>query len=241
MLLTVLGCYGPYPAAGAACSGYLLQEGDTKVLLDCGSGVISRLRYYCEPRELAAVVVSHLHGDHAADLSVLRYALLITGKNRGPLPVYAPAEPEEEFARLSYREFMQANVVQPGQKLQIGNMRFTFAAGVHPFPSHIVRVESGGKVLVYSGDTGYFPALAETAASADIFLCEANYLRHDIEEGNLNHLAAFQAAEAAREAGVKRLVLTHHHPEREITASLEEAAPIFPAVEAAVPGSLYLL
>ena len=38
MKLTVLGCNGPYPAPGGACSGYLLQEGDTGVLLDCGAG-----------------------------------------------------------------------------------------------------------------------------------------------------------------------------------------------------------
>ena len=38
MKLTVLGCYGPYPPAGGACSGYLLEEGGTRVLIDCGNG-----------------------------------------------------------------------------------------------------------------------------------------------------------------------------------------------------------
>ena len=41
MKLTVLGCNGPYPAAGGACSGYLLETGDTRVLLDCGAGALA--------------------------------------------------------------------------------------------------------------------------------------------------------------------------------------------------------
>lgn len=241
MLLTVLGCYGPYPAAGGACSGYLLQEGNTKVLLECGSGIVSKLRYHCEPRDLDAVVVSHLHGDHVADLYVMRYALLMTNPGKRPLVVYAPAEPAEEFARLSYKEYLQAKPVQPGEPLQIGNMRFYFSAGVHAFVSHVIRIEVNGKVLVFSGDTEYFPGLAEAARDADLFLCEANYLRPDIEQGKPNHLAAYQAAETAKDAGVKKLVLTHHHPEREISAALKEAADIFPAAEAATAGSLYLL
>ena len=88
MKLTILGKYGPYPAAGGACSGYLIEQGGNHVLIDCGSGVLSRLQQVCKIHDLSAIVLSHLHSDHMADMLVLRYALEI-GKARGIL-VWAP-------------------------------------------------------------------------------------------------------------------------------------------------------
>ena len=84
MKLTILGKYGPYPAAGGACSGYLIEQGSTRVLIDCGNGVLSRLQQVCKIKDLSAIVLSHLHSDHMADMLVLRYALEI-GRVRGIL------------------------------------------------------------------------------------------------------------------------------------------------------------
>jgi len=65
MKLTVLGCYGPYPKARGACSGYLLESQDTKILIDCGNGVLSRLLEYCgNLNNIDAILISHLHPDH---------------------------------------------------------------------------------------------------------------------------------------------------------------------------------
>ncbi|NLM46372.1 MAG: MBL fold metallo-hydrolase [Firmicutes bacterium] len=244
MQITVLGCFGPYPPAGGCCSGYLVRAKKTAVLLDCGNGVLSRLRYYLEPWELDAVVVSHLHSDHTADLFILRYALQFARqrqKQGEALPVFAPAEPKEEFVRLSYKEYLQARPARPGESLQIGELEFSFAPGVHAVPANIITVKSGQQKFVYSGDTEYCPQLAQAAAGADLLLCEANFLRSDLENGGRNHLAAFQAAEIAGAAGVKRLVLTHHHPERKPEDALQEAGTVFSHVELAYPGSSYEL
>ena len=73
MKLTVLGCNGPYPAPGGACSGYLLQEGDTGVLRDCGAGVLAQLEKHMPPQNLTAIVLSHLHYDHMSDMLPLIY------------------------------------------------------------------------------------------------------------------------------------------------------------------------
>lgn len=243
MILTVLGCYGPYPAAGQACSGYLLQNGNSAVLLDCGNGVFSRLRYYIEPWNLDAVILSHLHSDHISDLMIMRYAMMVRRKSEQgpPLSVFAPAEPRELFQQLSYKDYMQANAVSENITLNFGDMKIAFKTGVHAFPSFIIRVECRRKSIVYSGDTEYFPGLADAARNTDIFLCEANYLKADIEAGNQNHLAAFQAAAAAKEGGVGRLVLTHHHPERDTVLALKEAKAVFPQVETARAGTILRL
>ena len=245
MELTVLGCYGPYPPAGGACSGYLLEEGGCRVLLDCGNGVLSRLQQHLPLWDLDAVVVSHLHSDHVSDLFIMRYGLelaLASGRRPGPLPLFAPAEPAAEFARLPYKDVYRVQALSAaGPPLQIGPFSFTFCETVHAVPCLAARVATPGGTLVYSGDTGYFDGLAPFAAGASLFLCEANLQEEEMarQPQPPKHLSAAAAARLAAEAGVERLLLTHLHPAREAGLAVEEARPYFGAVEAAREGARY--
>jgi len=181
MKITVLGCYGPYPPAGQCCSGYLLQDQETAILLDCGNGVLSRLRYYLEPWELSAVIVSHLHADHYGDVAILKYALMLH-QQAEPLTVYAPAEPQDIFSSLNYKTFLKAEPVNETTELKIGRMQISFTPAVHSVPSYLITVTAGEKKFVYSGDTEYSPFLAAAVAKADLFLCEANFLEEDLKK-----------------------------------------------------------
>lgn len=132
MKLTVLGCNGPYPAPGGACSGYLLQEGDTGVLLDCGAGVLAQLEKHMPPQNLTAIVLSHLHYDHMSDMLPLIY--------RCPgLPVYLPGAPAAVRALLE-NAFELHDIAQGGQ---IGCLRMTACPGRHPVPAYAARFENG--------------------------------------------------------------------------------------------------
>ncbi len=118
MKLTVLGCWAPYPRAGGACPGYLLQAGGSNILLDCGNGVFSNLRKYLDFRLLEAVIVSHFHPDHYLDLYCLRHA--VEGARRispdlPPLRLYLPEAPAEPFQQLS--RYPEAFNVQAVEKL----------------------------------------------------------------------------------------------------------------------------
>ena len=73
--LTVLGKSPSWQDVGGACSGYLVQEEDFALLLDCGNGVFSKLRRFCDYVDVDAVLVSHLHADHFLDLVPFSYAL----------------------------------------------------------------------------------------------------------------------------------------------------------------------
>ena len=128
MRLTVLGCYGPYPAAGQNCSGYLLQDGTTSVLLDCGNGVLSQLRYHLEPWQLNAVILSHLHSDHMSDVMIMRYAMLVHHKGQpgDPLKVFAPEQPAEDYARLHYKNHVTVHPLTKNTDMTIGSMHFSF-------------------------------------------------------------------------------------------------------------------
>ena len=68
MQITVLGKSPSWQDAGGACSGYLVADGDTRLLLDCGNGVFAKLREHLQYTDIDAVLVSHLHADHILDL-----------------------------------------------------------------------------------------------------------------------------------------------------------------------------
>ncbi len=75
MRLRVLGKSPSWQDAGGACSGYLLEDGECAVLIDCGNGVFSKLRSYRDYTRVNAIVISHLHADHFLDLIPYAYAL----------------------------------------------------------------------------------------------------------------------------------------------------------------------
>lgn len=129
--ITVLGCWGPYPPAGGACSGYLVNSGDINVLLDCGHGVFSALQRYLDFRKLDAVVLSHLHPDHCADIHCLRHAIayaLRTGSKSDKLKVYLPFAPQPDF--LALEKSQDAFELIDLEALS----QFQWTVGVSPFP-----------------------------------------------------------------------------------------------------------
>ncbi len=242
MELTVLGCYGPYPPAGGACSGYLLQESGCSILIDCGNGVLSRLQEHLRFIELDAVILSHLHADHYSDIMIMRYGLEIAynkGLRTAPLPLYAPGEPQAEFERLPYKNAYSVNKINDQESFKIGPFTITVQAGVHAVKSYSLRLQSPAGVLVYSGDTEDYSGLEMFAGDADLFLCEANYLQAEIENGLPNHLSAAQAGRIAALAGAKKLLLTHHHAERDLLLLLSEAEKHFPGAQMAREGEKY--
>ncbi len=240
MKLTILGRYGPFPAAGGACSGYLVEGGVGKVLLECGNGVLGRLQEHCAVEGLSAIVLTHLHPDHTSDLFVARYALEFArraGRWEAPMKVYAPAEPAAEFDRLPYKDVLVVQTVQPGQSVDIAGMTWTFARARHMIPACAVRVEENGRSLAFSSDTGVSDEVARLAGGADVFLCEANLFRSESE----GHLNARQAGRMAREAGVSRLLLTHllpGVPEDQLEADAKEE---FASTEVVQEGQSYII
>ncbi len=245
MQLTVLGRYAPVPPRGGATTGYLLQYERHNILLDCGAGTLSHLPEGVTIHDLNAIVLSHLHSDHIADLAVLRYGIdigLREGSRSQPLTIYAPTEPAEEFARLAYRESVQAVPVSPDQPLEIYGLRFSFVRTNHPMPCHAMRIADGEKVLVYTADTGLSPAVDELAHGADILLVEASLLEEDRRFNTVGHLTAREAAEMGQRAGAKRTLLSHLWMDYNLEELLAEARAVAgDKVELAVEGKMYQL
>lgn len=219
MKLTVLGCNGPYPAAGGACSGYLLEAGETRVLLDCGTGALAALTAILPPEELDAVVLSHLHYDHMSDMLPLIYRM----QGKPKLPVYAPMEPASVRGLL--QDAFDLRDLSLGGR--IGGLTFTVMPVRHPVPCCAARYEAEGKAFCYTGDTNTCAGLADFARDADLLLVDACFTDALWAE-NKPHLSARLAAELARGAGAKHLLLTHFTPGCDQAALLREARDAYP-------------
>ena len=203
--LTVLGCSGSYAGPGGACSGYLLDDGTTRVWVDAGSGTLANLQRHVAVGDVDAVVLSHEHPDHWSDLEglhiVLHHVLDRTG-----FPVYAPAGLRRRTYQDTGRQ-MAWHDVAGDDTVTVGTMDFTFSRTDHGPETLGMRVDAGGRSLGYSADTGPAWSLEALGAGLDLALCEATV--PSVQEGTLQHLSARQAGSSAAAAGVDRLVLTH--------------------------------
>ena len=234
MKLTILGNNGPFPAAGGACSGYLIRDRGKNILIDCGNGVLANLQKFIRFEELDAIILTHLHSDHISDVHVLKYAMQIKRK-RGQanklLELYAPPDPAEEYSRLDAKDAFALKAVSADIRLKIGDMDISFAQMKHPYMDFAVSMECSGKKFVFSGDTSWTDAIISFAAGADLLMLDAGLLESDYTEGAA-HLTASQCGDVALEAGVKRLLLTHFWPEYDVNDLLEEARRSFSNAEA---------
>lgn len=227
--LTVIGCWGGYPAKNEATSGYLLEYGEYRVLLDCGSGVLAQLQNHLEPEDLDAIVLSHYDADHVADIGVLQHALLIKqfqGSAKKTTPIYGHNLDEAAFAKLDFREVTKGIAYNQEKPMQVGPLTFTFLRTQHPVPCFAMRIEVDGKSIVYTGDSSYFEELAEFAQDATILLCESNFYA-DMDGTAAGHMTSKEAAKIANNAGVQLLMLTHLPHFGDINKLKKEASEVF--------------
>lgn len=229
MKLTLLGVYGPFPAPGKGCSSYLVEDGDTKILLDCGSGAVSKYRaVYPGPLTLDAIVLSHLHADHAGEIDLIRY-MLEFGLGRTPLPVYAP-----ELDRLAYPVFDPIRV-SDGTEARIGSLSLRFTEVRHAVRTFGVRItDQNGRSLFYTGDTCLFDGLSDAAKDADLLLADACLADESNLKALKNHMTVAQVESLRKDANCKRSILTHRYGGETVLPALSD-----PACEYAVEGAVY--
>lgn len=259
MRLIVLGCSGSGPGPGSPASGYLLEAGDQRLIMDLGNGTMGALQRHIDPWLLDGVLLSHLHADHCADMSAL-----IVHRMYHPfppfdarerlLPVFAPVEAPDrlagqwatsaaERAETDLSSILDFHPLHDGATAELGGVTLRAGRVDHPCDAYALRVEHADASLVYSGDTGPCDGLVELARGADVLLCEASWphVTNWWEEPPSGvHLSGRQAGEHAAAAGVGRLLLTHVPPWFDGEQMLAEARAVFAGpVELVVPDGAY--
>ncbi len=232
MKLTIIGCWGGYPKQNAASSGYLLEHEDFKLLIDCGSGVLSKLQNIIQPEKLDAVLLSHYHPDHIADIGVLQHARLIQGllgKKFSSLPLFGHGFNQHEFAKLTYKNITEGVAYNPAVKLFVGPFQVSFLKTNHPVPCYAMRFEVDGKVIVYTADSSFKEDFIEFSRNADVLLCECNFYGHQ-DGKSAGHMNSVDAGQFAQKAAVKQLILTHLPHYGNLAELLTEASNEFTGI-----------
>lgn len=228
MELTVLGCSGSYggPIANA-CSGYLVRSGDASIWLDCGNGTLGHLQQHVDVEDLTAVVLTHEHPDHCVDVYGL-HVLVRYGIERKRLPIYAPVGLEQHLGALvggDWGDAFEWKLITDGDRVDIDSLSVAFSRTDHPPPTFAVEVRGDGSRLVYTSDTGPAWSVGAFEPGADLVLSEATYL--DDDKATAIHLSAREAGALARDAGARRLMLTHLWPQIDPHRAVEEGSRAF--------------
>jgi ribonuclease BN (tRNA processing enzyme) len=263
--VTVLGKSPSWQDADGACSGYLIEEGSTCLLLDCGNGVFSKLRRFVDYVDVDAVVLSHLHADHFLDLVPFSYALTYAPRQQ-PVPVdrwpgtdsaarpalHAPAGARDLFRRVVgawgnedlIENAFDLREYDPSEHLEVGPLRIRFQPVPHFTATNAVEIASsleGGGRLTFGADHAPADELKAFAQGTDLLLIEATLPRPE-REGPRGHLTPAEAGEHAKAAGARRVVLTHFSDELGAEWARSEAEGTFgAAVETAREGAVYEL
>ncbi len=254
---TVLGKSPAWEDAGGACSGYLVSEGEYKLLLDCGNGVFGKLRELIAYTDVDELLLSHLHADHCLDLVPFAYALTLGAPPPGPEgkpPLHVPPGTAGKLRELVsiwgssglFDDAFALSEYELAGELALGPLR----ARLHPVPhftlTHAVELTApSGARLVFGADCRYCEELIEAARGAEVLLAEATLPEPEPESVALSergHMSASEAGALAAEAGVGRLVLTHISDQLDPERALAQAEEAFAGpVEIATFGSSWEL
>src|SRR5919201_3561898 len=232
MRITVVGCSPAWPNPSGAQSGYLVHGSD-RLLLDCGPGVLPRLRTQEGWPEVAAIAITHFHLDHWGDRVPWTW-----GGQYGPgraspkATLWVPPNGTDELHHFGKHFGTDGMFDDAFEVREYGDGEPFEAAGLEVTPLRVLhynietygfRVTDGERLLAYSGDSAPCGALVDVARDADLFLCEAT-LAEPREAGLRGHLAASEAVDAFERSGAKRPVVGDRPQELPLDDELERAA-----------------
>ncbi|KUI01997.1 ribonuclease Z [Mycobacterium sp. IS-3022] len=240
--VTLLGTGSPIPDARRAGPSTLVRAGGQTFLVDCGRGVQQRLTAAgAAANGLSALLLTHLHSDHIADLGdviITRWVSTFT-PDPAPLQIIGPpgtAEVVDATLKafgfdIGYRIAHHADLTSPppvqvheytdGEVWNSDGVTIRVAPTDHRpvAPTIGFRVEHADASVVLAGDTVPCESLDELAAGAGALV--HTVIRKDVVDKMPMqrirdicdyHSSVEEAATTAARAGVGILILTHYVP-----------------------------
>jgi len=218
--LRFIGSGDAFGSGGRFQACLMLSGGGENILIDCGATSLTAMkRSGVDPSSIAAVLISHLHGDHFGGLPFL----ILDGqfsRRESPLVIAGPPSIEERTtagmevlfpgsSKIARRFDVTFSELPEREPTEIGPAVVTAIPVEHASgaASYGLRVEYGGKVIAYSGDTEWTDTLIELARGADVFVCEA----YSFDKPMKFHLAYETLRQNLHRLECDRVVITHLH------------------------------
>ncbi|NGP44479.1 MBL fold metallo-hydrolase [Bacillaceae bacterium SIJ1] len=227
MKVTVLGIWGGFPGAGGATAGYLFEYDHYRLLVDCGSGVLAQLQKHIKLETLDAVVLSHSHHDHVADIGPLHFSSLVHQRiewRDHPLTIYTAPVDTPYISSLVEEPFTKVVHYDPEDELNIGPFQIRFSKTAHPVSCQAMRITAAGTEVGYTADTSWLDKWPLFFKNVDLLIAECSF--YDGQDGQkAGHLTSTDCGHLAAEANVGELILTHlpHYGDHETLLSEAEA------------------
>ncbi len=219
MKVHILGCGDAFGSGGRNQSAYLIEANNRFFLLDCGpTTLLAMKRAGFDPKDLDAVFLSHLHGDHFGGLPFLFLEYLYENPRAKPLHLAGPPGTEERIIQLygvMYGGGSPAKEIPPTHFhiLHPGKQSLVEGIQVDPFrvPHQVneislaLKISCAGKQLLFSGDSAWTEQFVTHARGVDLFLCECCFY----DQATTNHMNYLKIKEVLPRLQCKRIVLTH--------------------------------
>src|ERR1017187_9105307 len=218
--VTLLGTGDAFASFGRSQSGYLIDAPGGRILMEAGPGLLPALKSNgIAPDSFDLLLISHLHGDHFGGLPFLILDYMWETPRKKMLTIAGPPRLEERtwlLMRTMFPHFeldkikrkLKFVVLEPGSSTRLGKFKVRAIRSPHTKPdiSLSLRIDGGGKSIVFSGDSGWNDDLVELSAGADLFLCECTYYESTELDFHLNYPLLAANRDKFK---VRRMVLTH--------------------------------
>jgi ribonuclease BN (tRNA processing enzyme) len=219
MKLTVVGSGDAFGSGGRLQTCFHVATAGEEFLIDCGAtSLIGMQRLGLDPQRVSSIFISHLHGDHFSGLVWWMIHSHHVTRRTHPLTITGPAGIEERFVTAAEALFPGSTKVErrfelrfiqytQGEAIDVGPIRVTPYEVRHPSgaPPYALRIETGGKIVSFSGDTEWVDSLITAANGADLFIAEC----FGFNEPRGYHMTWREIEQHLDQLGAKRVMLTH--------------------------------
>lgn len=234
IVITPLGTVSPYCKDNMNCPGFLIEYDKYKLLLDCGNGITSLLKFPDDLNNLK-VFLTHYHKDHIGDIGSIQYASYVyhnLGVLKNPIEIYLPNN-EFNYSKKEILENKEAyskyTLIKDNTFINVEDLKITFHNNnSHTIESFMIKLENNDFKIVYTSDIGKtnIKDLISFCNNSDLLICESSFLEKH-KSNSKTHITALNAGNIAKLSNCKQLVLTHFWPEESKELYLKEAKQVF--------------
>ncbi len=257
----ILGARGSVPISAPTCAEFggattcvLVRMGGEYIVLDAGTGIL-RLPPEAMAQSRLSLLFTHVHLDHLCGFSMCPFLLQCGssldiygspsagGSIRDILnglyaPPVWPVQPDQLPSELHYH-------ILPDE-MRIGSVKVSAIDGVHPGGVKLIRLNCGGKSVVFATDftltEEFYPYAVDFAAGCDLLLCDGQYSDEEWKtRSGFGHNTWLSAARFGRECGAGAVRIIHHdptHSDATLNAAEREVAAVYAVCRMAREGEV---